>query len=495
MGILNDIVEIVKSSDIVGTAKDLKGKYGKRKSIAGLASEGIMQFPALVTRAIDVETMQMVSKALEREYSTFVQIAISMNASMNIDETPNKSDFVQIFHQNNKGIINEIDKFLESYDVYNNDNVTVGYCVYEGSSGTLVAENKDQLFSVIESVRTDILNDKFRPTNRVIYNTPNKELNIKLNSLYEANGNGRTYNNNREVLQHIKKLDRKIDGISDSRYETNQAMQKDKQDYDKKRLKLDKNKQKMDNGMLDIKNSEYNLNKDKFDTRYADIELFRDILTDNDVKKSNELVATTLHIKLKQTNDKNEDVGVVDFIIGVKCTMHPVKSNDMILHLAKACTNDNTAFNFLRWTTGEINFFTDLLLNINNTRNDVVSRADGSSRWWLSQKRLKSLASFKRLVPFGKKLMPNASIVVSMDEINTIKSTYGFDLMNTAFVNKVMNTYFLLGFVVVDESTQIVHFKFDDSTDFESVTYSGLEKENSANERKFKEMLKALNKN
>ena len=74
MGILNDIVEIVKSSDIVGTAKGLKGKYGKRKSIAGLASEGIMQFPTLVTRAIDVETMQMVSKALEREYSTFVQI-------------------------------------------------------------------------------------------------------------------------------------------------------------------------------------------------------------------------------------------------------------------------------------------------------------------------------------------------------------------------------------------------------------------------------------
>ncbi|MNW69495.1 hypothetical protein D3C74_485190 [compost metagenome] len=52
--------------------------------------------------------------------------------------------------------------------------------------------------------------------------------------------------------------------------------------------------------------------------------------------------------------------------------------------------------------------------------------------------------------------------------------------MNPAIVSKVMDTYFLLSFVIVDNSAQIAHFMFDGLMDYQSISFGGLEKENSS---------------
>ena len=51
----------------------------------------------------------------------------------------------------------------------------------------------------------------------------------------------------------------------------------------------------------------------------------RDTLMDNDIKKSNELVPSLLHVKVKQSLPTG--VTAVDFILGVKATIHPVIAN------------------------------------------------------------------------------------------------------------------------------------------------------------------------
>lgn len=43
-----------------------------------------------------------------------------------------------------------------------------------------------------------------------------------------------------------------------------------------------------------------------------------------------------------------------------------------------------------------------------------------------------------------KGLLPNASVTVTMDEVQIIRSQYGYDLTDPKLVIKIMQEYFLL---------------------------------------------------
>ncbi len=66
--------------------------------------------------------------------------------------------------------------------------------------------------------------------------------------------------------------------------------------------------------------------------------------------------------------------------------------------------------------------------------------------------------------------------------------------MDRKIVDKIMKEYFLLSFVIVDSSLEIVHFMFDGQVDFQSVSFNGLERENN-NKNDFKEVMKLVNSN
>jgi len=434
MGAFLDIVNIIKD---INTAADeglldqtraarYKARGKQYSSISKRASEGTLQFPVLISSSIDIETAQNICKALERNYSTFTQIAFSHTPTDNWNKNWTASDYIKNFHQNTgissdrHDIQNALNSIMDSYNVYEDDKIIIFEATYNSSTTNIDAKNKEQLFDVMEHLRHDILNNKYIPKTEVIYNFKDKKLNQKYNNIVtEAN----------DSTPKAKSMD---------------------------------------------------LNKD--------------ILKDNDVKKSNELVATTLHVRIRLVNKNDEDMGVVDFIVGIKCIMHPIKSNDMITNMVNACRNDNRVFNFLRWTTGEISFFKDFLLNVNEIKTDVTNYKTGSSPWWLALKRRKSLSRLKDTAVIGKQILPNATIVISAEEVEFIKSEYGYDLYNPIFFSKIMNHYFLLGFVIVDNSSQIAHFLFEDQENFQTVTFSALEKSSVNDERKFKEMLKVVNR-
>jgi len=439
MGLFLDIstlISDIKTAADSGLLNDTSvlNKYksqGKQySSISKRASEGTLQFPVLISNAIDIETAQNISKALERNYSTFAQIAFSHTPTDTYTKNWTASDYIKNFHQNigvrtdANDITNAMNSLIDSYNVYENEDYIIYAATYESSTTKIQASNKEQLFDVMEHLRHDILNNKYIPKADVIYNFKDKELNEK-------------YNNRFAVTEARSK-----DNSSTGKY----------------------------------------------------VDLSKDVLTDNDVKKSNELVSTTLHIRIKLVNNDNEDMGIVDFIVGIKCILHPIKSNDMISNMVSACRNDNKVFNFLRWTSGEISFFKDFLFNVKEIKKDVTDYKAGASPWWITLKRRKSLATMKDSMFIGKKILPNATIVISAEEVEFIKTEYGFDLFNPIFFKKIINTYFLLGFVVVDSSSEIAHFLFEDQDNFQTLTFSALEKSNVNDERKFKEMLKVVNR-
>lgn len=223
--------------------------------------------------------------------------------------------------------------------------------------------------------------------------------------------------------------------------------------------------------------------------------VMRDLLKDNDVKKSNELAPILLHIKvIARDKSKKSDGGAyyVDFVIGVKATMHPINSEEMVTEITNACRYHDELFRFIRWTTGEISFFKDFLLNLKDSREAVSHEQGGGSPWWNRLHRMRVIANFKARVFMKNRLLPNASIAITQQEVDYIKNTFGFNLMEPRFAEDVMNRYYLLCFIVVDESLEIVHFKYDGQKSYQTLSFSGLQKENSDAARQFRDILKAV---
>jgi hypothetical protein len=208
-------------------------------------------------------------------------------------------------------------------------------------------------------------------------------------------------------------------------------------------------------------------------------------LADNDVKKSNELVPTTLSVTLNQIKGEHS-VGVQNFIVGIKGLMHPVDSNEMVANLLDGFKSGNMFTNFFRWTSGEITFLKDLILNMGDIKEEVIKKRTGS-KWWSTLRRRKDI---KRAKKGG--ILPNASIVCSIEEITEIREVYGLNLLDVRHVKKIMDRFFLLGFVIVDESQELAHIIFDGEDNYQVLTYRGLEKENN-NKNDFKEIYKMIN--
>ena len=213
-------------------------------------------------------------------------------------------------------------------------------------------------------------------------------------------------------------------------------------------------------------------------------------LADNDVKKSNELVPTTLSLTMNVIKGERS-VGNQTYLIGVKGLMHPVDSEEMVSNLMDGFKSGNAFFNFIRWTTGEIAFIKDFVFNVSGIKEDVMRKHQGQSHWWTALKRRRQIAKSKNFQK-GRKLLPNASIVCSIEEVIEIKEAYGIDIMDPRNMRRLMDRYFLLGFVIVDASQELCHVIFDGENSFQVISFNGLEKENNSR-NEFKDIYKLIN--
>ena len=216
------------------------------------------------------------------------------------------------------------------------------------------------------------------------------------------------------------------------------------------------------------------------------------VFTDNDVKKANDLAPTLMQVRILK--ERGEDSTYVTFICGVKAVVHPVGSDDMVDHITAALRERGKLFRFLQWTTGEISFFKDLLFNIDQAKNDVKEIRNGkASTWWRALKNIKASRRFHKWTRTGP-VLPNATIVISMDEVEYIKANHGFDLMDETLGEKILKAYNLIQFIIVDPSAQVVYFMADGETRYRTVTYKGLERQSGQADKQFKEILRAANK-
>ena len=546
MTILKDINDTLK--DAVQIAKEMDIKLNKQTSIAKLSSAATLQFPIISSRSINVDTTQTVVKALERQYAMFVQMVISMNPYLDLEKDRNLQGYLRNIHQNNVGII---DLKESAMSLYSDDfGRTLLFSLNEGCNGQVLASNREQMFNPEEYLNNKILNnlyaskeislenamlnldyyykknpeiltEKYKPTKKQIDDDDlydengnfsiekamdplpdfakeanNKAKNSKINNSKsnvkpEDPDSSYHQNNDYDIEPSNNKNEQKQSNLKNKQFSHQKMMDRHKMRMDNANLELNKQKLQQKNqeteNLINEKKFKHELQKTKWD--YQSKTAVK--LSDNDVKKCNELVPTTLSLTL-QVKDGSNFGGVSNFVIGVKGLLHPVNSDDMISNLLSGYKSGNKFFNFLRWTSGEIKFIKDLILNMDNIREDVVRKhAKNGSGWWSALKRRRNVAALRRIKGSGR-ILPNTTIVCSINEIDELKEAYGVDLMNPTSIKKIMKTFFLLGFVIVDDSQELCHFIFDGENNYQVVSFNGLEKENNS-KNDFKDIYKLIN--
>lgn len=529
-GAIKDISSIINPAEIGNAIRDVRSTSLSRKG-----AEGTLQFPNLVSRANDIDVAIMINKALERQYAVFTQITISMNPYLDLSKDGDVNSYLRRFHQNSKkGFLNTIgDLTLEdNASVLMNDDESLEalFIVAEGSSSKAIKDNKDNLYCTMDYINENCLNDLYTPKDpKVNFKNPNL-TNFFNNRLFdeaeivtEAKGkskkNNKQYKNdydlklkqfnhkksidsantlfNKEKFIHQKNQDALNYNLKDLQFQQKQAQDDYNNEFKERQFQHQQDQDAINNEFREQQR------QDQIDRYGAEVELRKREMninnmgntsvkmSDSDCKKANELVPTTLAVTLN-VKDEGNFGGSINFVLGIKTVMHPITSDEMIRNLVLACKNSSSFFKFIKWTTGEIKFVKDLLLNITDIRTDVLNTmSKKESGWFTALKKRRLTSGFKRMVT-RKGLLPNASVTVTMDEVQIIRSQYGYDLTDPKLVIKIMQEYFLLSFVIVDSSQELAMFLFDGENHFQTMSFTGLERENN-NKNDFKEIYKLIN--
>lgn len=444
--------------DAIETIHDLKtdfaeaGIYATKRSISASAMEGTANFPVLVEDSISLDDGILISRALEKKYASFLLTVLTMDPYLEVEKgvTPSASQYLRQFHQNirvkdsNKGLhMNLIDFMNESYDVgmeydtMESEAFKMAHAIYEGVRGS-IPENKNVLlnYTIEDVTESESLNSKFsvmeaKKPSMVVQESDDGDDGdknlVKIDSIHVHSNNGGSYNNN------------------DSRSKVSGR--------EKRQWK---------------------------------------VLTDNDCKKANDLVPTLLHIRVYPIDKyTREELTPIDFIMGVKATLHPIPVSELARMVVTGMRNENMLFNFIRWTTGEIKFFKDFVFAIDTLKADAKDTGRDVTGWRPALKRRRKHSRAK--LRFTKhSILPNATLVVSQGAIDFIKENYGYDLEDERIIRRMMTVYFLLGYVSVNTVNQRATFMFDGIESTDTYTFDTLKRENQSDDKAFKNMMKML---
>ena len=405
-------------------------KKNNFSSIAAKASEGILQFPLIISDTVDYDTAILVAKACERSYGAFVQVIFSMNQDLADAGAGNVSDYLKVFHQNDGQSTTDTDKgslgdIIESFTFKDKKTETTFTCeLYSPKQPIMVQRLKEELRPYIEDFCMTKLNDLYQPER-----ISKTATSISMEGFREPD----------KPVVYARTLKEATDKPTDN-------------------------------------------HNDSFPAE----------LLSNEVKKANEMQPLFLVIHLVKKSPTGGENIKYNITIGIKCTLHLVKSAEYISNLVDACEYKGTLFRFIKWTSGEIGFLRDFVLRMDLFEKETKNRIMSNSGWWEALKKRARSAKMSKIG--NNRLLPNATFVFSRAEVDNIKANFGYDLLSPAIAKSLMKEYFLLGYVVVDASDETVRVMFDGQSKFQFYTFASLERENSNQERAFKMMLRDVKK-
>lgn len=204
-------------------------------------------------------------------------------------------------------------------------------------------------------------------------------------------------------------------------------------------------------------------------------------LADSDVKKANNVEPTLMEITLLISGtDGQKEFATIKVVIGVKTVAHLVRSNEIVENMVSSIIEKRFLFKLIRLTTGEISFIKDFFLNLEKNKSEAIDTVKNKkSPWWRALKNRASSSRIRNIIKIFKQLPPNATLVLSIEEAELLKNKFDIDIFGKDKIKlyDIMQEYFLMSVVVVNEAAELVHFFFDGRGDWEMHGFSEFKKE------------------
>jgi hypothetical protein len=187
--------------------------------------------------------------------------------------------------------------------------------------------------------------------------------------------------------------------------------------------------------------------------------------------KLNSLKPVVINITISILNKKGE-VSNFGFKVAVKTIIHIVNSDDLTTAISKSLNNSNYFLvKLIRWTTGELSFFKDLLLNYNERKyfaNNNNKLAFTIIDRLINAKTLSNISKEgRRSVPIlGAKdyeqassfindnsstsVLPTTTLILTNSEVDEIRRLSGYSLKNPKVAKLLFEKIHLASFSIVD---------------------------------------------
>lgn len=498
-GIFSTIMNVVKDfSKDLGHNKSEKNRGVnagalQRSSIMRASKDLVMSFPVLCSNTLSPQTASMIAKAVERNAVTTLQLLFSSAYLQgysgqevlkkwhnNIDNDMSMDEYLDIIDT----VASKLDEsaVLNESAIYTNE--MIEECahnnkVYPLSSFTnkslcsyAVRESYDGDYSVRQSISEEFIRaDGSRNTDGLIFDD--------VTGLYLGPDQFKATMDNRKLAQQSSQFAAQQQATAVSNV-AQSARDRRSNQYQQDKLNLDKEKNAFDQTKFD-----YQRGKDSIDRSKKDMQdqfgYFRQQLLDNDVKKCNELVPSMIIVKFNALDpDTGRAATEQQFIAGVKSRLIPCDSFEIIDHIRSIEKNKISLVNLVRATTKEISFARDFVAGIDQAKIEAKqnSKLSRTSPIWRSLQARSTKSGLNRLKK-GKANDAGAitTLVISQEEVNFLKKEYNIDLNIPAKAKFVMESYNLMGLVIVDESVEVARFLFDGEKYFQDYSFGSLERE------------------
>ena len=494
MSIIRDVVEVFKDISDYDEVEILKNK--PKGSLTRMTKDAVLQFPVIASNSLDIQLIGLVNKALERNFTTLLKIAFSLNS---ITDEKDLIDYIRKFHQNTGLSDREytsnliVDKLVNECKIeYRFTDETLTESDRALLLHNLSKDNHRLLREYLSELNLDKLNDKML----YLSEGPGRKSYHSLEELGQAVKNGEI-----EVAPTPNKSSRKsgdnghrtgsgksASTIVNKYYTTNnitnnngnpKASGENEKFLAKTIGDFTKAITRNDRPATTVAKPTYEkpAKKDPIrPTAFYNAGKAGATFTTADVTKANEIMPLPLEVKV-YIEDGEGNIIERNFMIGVKAVIHPVSSEYMIDSMMDGYGRGKFFFNFIKATTGEIKFFRDFVFMVDNIKTDAIKNASGNNNKWFSfLKRRALLAKFKNTLRMKNQLLPNTSIVLSGEEADILKQQ-GVDILDPRVARDLISHYFLLSIVVIDPALEIVHIIYDGDENYTSMSVMALNRE------------------
>jgi hypothetical protein len=220
-------------------------------------------------------------------------------------------------------------------------------------------------------------------------------------------------------------------------------------------------------------------------------------MTTGEVKQVNDLSPLVIEIEIVYNNEKGVTTNTT-LTMGIKSILHVVPNTEFLDGIGQTLKEEKFAFSLIQWHTGEISFWKDLVLGIKeakkkssfNRDKETVSSFFHSLTQQTRSNRFSQLQSGKD----GAFFVPTTTLAVTMDDIESLKKKYGFDLFKEVnSVRSLLEDLNILGFLIVDESTDALYVFDDVHRKFQVTSIPKEKSENKNSDNLMKVLLASVN--